>query len=414
MKHMVFYRPFFLVTVFIISSCSILNAQQLSFDSDMVNEANSSRGLGQFNLDVLSNHNALIQWVQDYNESSKLLTKVYFLSNFIFPYHIGSLLNLSFHEFGHGSRAIATGHNASYRIAYSFTNNQFGPDLMGYYDLFFAILLNPTIAGAQTRYTGSKFSHLTEKNSFYDALISSNGVNMETYFSALISDQNHDREQGFIFDYFTYSSAKLAVYKYAVAEELGVFGDTGSDLTAVQQFYNTQYNVTISHADFKRYNLFSYLLSAQTWFYLMAMTDYLFDDKLYFNQLNYYGFRLPEVDFYLNMQGPSYQIRSEYRLNESLSIPFAFEYVFLGDRQTETTIGFVRSWSSFTTKSMLRFGTHMTRTFELMYRFQPKWQFNVGYNSYSARNLFGARHMPSFSDSSLKSDAFFIGTTVLF
>ena len=82
---------------------------------------------------------------------------------------------------------------------------------------------------------------------------------------------------------------------------LKVFGDTGSDLTAVQQFYNTQYNVTISHADFKRYNLFSYLLSAQTWFYLMAMTDYLFDDKLYFNQLNYYGFRLPEVDFYLNL-----------------------------------------------------------------------------------------------------------------
>lgn len=409
-----FFRTIILILI-IISQVSFGYTSSLSFDSGMIAQSNSSRGIAEFNLDFISTTNRLFIWGHDSNGVTRTFLKGYFLMNYFFPYHLGSMINLSYHELGHYNRIIATGQDAYYQVVYSFDSGENGPELHNYFDLFYSILTNPNISGARVVSSGTKYAHLTDDSSRYNALISANGVNSEMYFSAKLSDRNYSMGQGIIFDYFTYQKAKLSLYEYVKAEEDEVFGSGGGDLTTVRSFYETEYGLDLTYDQLKLYSLASYFTSAQTWAYIGAVRKYFYNDQIYFPVSPTSGFRLPEVDFYLNMQGPSYQVRSQYEYDDSTSFPFAIEYVFIGEPCIEYTVGYNKFWTPFfKTKTELRVGKDVGFSQVFSYDLNYNFRLGSGWVHYSGHNLFGARHAPSFAQSNLRSDEIFVFGQYLF
>ncbi|RAP24981.1 hypothetical protein DID73_00310 [Candidatus Marinamargulisbacteria bacterium SCGC AG-343-K17] len=408
------FYPFF-CSILLLCSISI-KGSQFSIDTGLLDSANSNRAIAQFNLDVMGATNDILRWTHKSSQMSRLVTKGYFIANIFLPYHIGSLVNLAYHEFGHGGRADALGYNHYYQLAFSFDDDQHSAKLHTYYDLFFAIMMNPFIEGASASYYGEMYDHISsDEQAFFSALISANGVNNEMFLASRLSDQNYDRGRGTIFDFLTYHQSKLAVYGYARSEEKGVFGDSGlGDLSYVQSYYEDQHKLSVSMSDFKSYNLVAYFFSAQTWAYFNAIPDYIYRDEFNFSMAPFNGWRLPEVDFYLNPQGPSYLVRSQYEWSSSLSIPFAIEYVFLGDQVLEYTVGVRSNWSSFlSTYTECRLGQQVGFSQTVSMALTDRWITGIGWIHYSGKNLYGARHIPSFERSDWRADDFFISTTYL-
>ena len=236
------------------------------------------------------------------------------------------------------------------------------------------------------------------------------------FLASRLSDQNYGRGRGTIFDFLTYHKSKLAMYAYARSEEKGVFGHSGlGDLSYVQSYYEDQHKLSVSMSDFKSYNLAAYFLSAQTWVYWNAISDYIYRDEFYFSMGPLHGWRLPEVDFYLNPQGLSYKVRSQYEWGSSISIPFAVEYVFLGEQILEYTIGVRSNWSStLSTYSECRLGQQVGFSQTVSMAIMDNWVFGAGRIRYSGKNLYGARHTPSFERSDWQADELFVSTTYLF
>ena len=324
---------------------------------------------------------------------------------------------MAYHEFGHGGRADALGYSHYYQLAFSFDDNQHSAELHTYYDLFLAIMMNPVIEGASASWNGSMHDHISmDEDAFFSALISANGVNNEMFMASQLSDKNYVRGRGTVFDFLIYHQSKLATFYYARAEEKKVFGDSASgDLSSVQSYYQDQYNLSISLSDLKSYNWVAYFLSAQTWSYFDAISAYILRDDFYFSMGPVNGWRLPEVDFYLNPQGPSYKVRSQYELNSSVSIPFAIEYVFLGDRVWEATLGMQTKWSTaITTSTECRLGQQLGFSQTLSVGVADNWTVGVGWIHYSGKNLYGARHTPSFERADLRADELFASTTIRF
>ena len=80
--------------------------------------ANSNRAIAQFNLDFMEATNDIFFWM---HTESSLLSKVakgYFIANIFLPYHVGSLVGLAYHEFGHGGRSDALGYDHYYQLAF--------------------------------------------------------------------------------------------------------------------------------------------------------------------------------------------------------------------------------------------------------------------------------------------------------
>ena len=93
-----------------------------------------------------------------------------------------------------------------------------------------------------------------------------------------------------------------------------------------------------------------------------------------------------EVDFYLNPQGLSYKVRSQYEWGSSISIPFAVEYVFLGEQILEYTIGVRSNWSStLSTYSECRLGQQLEFSQTVSMAFMDNWVFGAGWIRYSGR-----------------------------
>ncbi len=385
-----------------------LNAIQVTIDTGLSTPENSNRAISQFNLDVLRLTNGVLEWGHSTSDVGKMMVKSYFVLNYFFPFHVGAGLGLAYHEFGHGGRAVALGYDSHYELVFSFQNDDRSNALGSYFDLFNAILRNPGIEGAYTLFKGAQYSHISsEKRDDFMALIMANGLNNETYFAAQLADYNYTNGRGHVLDIPTYLTTKLSVQNYVKAEESGLFTG-GGDITHLQDYYRKRHQLNLSNEALKTYSMLAFLLSAQTWSYYGAIFDYMWNDQLTFPMSSINGWRLPELDFYLNAQGPSYQVRSNYDLSDSLSFPFAIEYVFLGNRTVEYTVGANMKWTDHVvTRTECRIGGGLGLTQRLTYFITQKLTLSGGWVHYNGHNLFGARHSPSFKRADMQYDEFF-------
>jgi len=393
----------FFIGVHVNANSSIL----LTLDNGYTKANNSNRSILEFAHTVNDLTVRLYQWADQkvqHKYIGNIYLKTYFLYSLFGNYHLGSLNRLTYHEFGHGSRIIAGGHPISdvkYNVVYGeFDAPKSSKNFVNhYFDLWIEILKNPFINGAQagTNKINLKVIPNLNKKS-WNMLISASGVNNEMFLASSMEDKFYHESESSIFNFPTYLATKLSSYHYAKSELNKNSGDDGGDLLGIIQYFKDEKNINLTLNDFKKYNLIACFLSSTFWEYFMGTKDYFLDNQTTVYQNSWGPIRKPNIAFYINQPGLSYEISSGYRINSKTYIPIKIEYVFLGDTQLEGRIGYSRIFKeSFQLSSELRIGKKVGITQSVRYFLSKKIMIQVGYSYYNANNLYGARHIPHIS-----------------
>lgn len=116
-------------------------------------------------------------------------------------------------------------------------------------------------------------------------------------------------------------------------------GQTNSELGRISAAYKTM-DIDLSWKMMGVHSLIAFFGSAEFWGRLFEENDYLTTGDVYIKAPEYKGFRLPNIGFFLNTSGPSYQVNTGYRYGEDWFFPVAIEFVFQGPEKTfEATLG---------------------------------------------------------------------------
>lgn len=115
-------------------------------------------------------------------------------------------------------------------------------------------------------------------------------------------------------------------------------GQANSDLGRIQAAYK-DLGIDVSWKEMGAYGAIAFLGSAEFWGRFFEEVDYISTGDVFIQAPERYGFRLPNLGFYLTSKGPSYMVNTGYRYGESLFFPVALELVFKGDKCLETTVG---------------------------------------------------------------------------
>lgn len=401
-------KKFFFLCFIASLLATLSNAQiKLEYDSGYQLKLNSNRAISNFSHQRIQNINQFYELSDRLfkKKSLSLFRSAYKLGTLIYKQNIENNINLAFHEYGHASRAIAIGYQASYQKVYSFQNQHYATIYQNYYKFLLDLFDHSNYEGAWVIYAGQSFSSLSFLSTAQlNAIISAGGVNNESDLAVLMADQIYSHNQASFLDIFWYSKNKLSVYLYSKDdEENEKEGDYNGDISKLLQFYNTSYDLNMTHKDIQKYNLIAFVLSASTWQYINTGIVSLLRDQNQVKTFNIPFMRLPELDFYLNYQGPSYKLRSALKLSSTMNIPFAYEKVIKGKQQQEFSLGLEKKWGQkIITKTMFIFGEKIEYSQELNYNMFKKFSINMGWFHYNGHNLHGMRHIPNLKEQSLK------------
>ncbi|MBE33434.1 hypothetical protein CL647_04935 [bacterium] len=376
---------------------------EVSLDSGMVIQPYTNRGIGLFTLhnqDLLSS----LYWRFDQRISMIYKPAGVFVRGFLTgllqnQYHLGELYRIAYHELGHGTRAEAFG----YRVMYSTSETE---HVDSYYELLFDLLQYSTaITGAWAHYYDDLNVHDSVDASDESLILSAGGVNNEMYLAQLIENRFYDRRVTSVYDFYHYLSAKLAVDNYVSYEQDDP--DFMGDLYRVKQRYKTK-DIDITYPELKRYNGYAILLSSSFWAFLDGWSRYVVKGIDYIEYYEKFGFRLPDINFFLTSHGPSYHIQSGYRFADNTTVPFAVEYVFIGDQQIEYTMGLKRRWTDHClTQSEIRLGESVGLSQSFRYLLSSKLDMTLGLDLQQFKNLYGERHIKTLADGNHDLDIWF-------
>ena len=403
---------YYLVCIGLVSVAATCFAEKppllaLSIDSDMIIQPYTNRSIGAFSLqgyDVFS----YLYWVTDQKLSlfyrpAGITFRAFLTGLLQYNYHLGLLLGLGYHELGHGTRASAFGYDVSYSTEVS-ERHYFSES---YYELLKDLFnYSSTVTGAYTHYGKGPAVHPSISLADSNLIISAGGVNNEMYLAKLIEDRFYSRGITSVYDFFHYLYPKLGVYHYASYEKKDP--QFQGDLFNVQSFYKSKYNFILSYDDFKRFNGYAILLSSSFWAFIDGWSRYVVKGFDYIHSYEAFNFRLPDVNLFLTSHGPSYHVQSGYRFSNRLLLPFAIEYVFLGDKQLEYTFGLERSWMNrFKTYSELRLGYAVGLSQSLEYAISSRCRIALGVAFHHFNNLYGERHIKTLANGPYDSDSWF-------
>ncbi|MBH38362.1 hypothetical protein CL658_04955 [bacterium] len=376
---------------------------EVSLDSGMLIQPYTNRGIGLF---TLYNHDLLssLYWRFDQRISMIYKPAGVFVRGFLTgllkkQYHLGELYRIAYHELGHGSRAEAFG----YRVMYSTSETE---NVDSYYRLVFDLLRHSTsITGAWAHYYSDLNVHDSVDVSDESLIISAGGVNNEMYLAHLIENRFYDRRVTSVYDFYHYLLAKLAVDNYVSYEQ--DHPDFMGDMYRVRQLYQTK-DIDITYPELKRYNGYAILLSSSFWAFLDGWSRYVVKGIDYIEYYEKFGFRLPDINFFLTSHGPSYHIQSGYRFADHTTVPFAVEYVFIGDQQIEYTMGLQRRWTDYwLTQSEIRWGESVGVSQSFRYSLSSKLAMTLGFDLQQFKNLYGERHIKTLADGNHDLDMWF-------
>ena len=80
---MISFFRIIIITLITISQVSFGYTSSLSFDSGMIAQSNSSRGIAEFNLDFISTTNRLFIWGHESNGVTRTFLKGYFFDELL-------------------------------------------------------------------------------------------------------------------------------------------------------------------------------------------------------------------------------------------------------------------------------------------------------------------------------------------
>tara|TARA_B100001248_G_C27399874_1_gene469239 strand:- start:18187 stop:19365 length:1179 start_codon:yes stop_codon:yes gene_type:complete len=346
--------------------------RSISFDTGYVVHPYSNRAFSSFGVELFEAHDYLFGLVKNkYFEPNGWNRGLLFGADLLILYPLSSAYTISYHEFGHYSRLEAVGHD---------------PHFVGRPNHFFGFFLDKLVhapfGGESTAYPALPALTNDEK-----IVVGGAGVNNEMRFAGDIADRAY-YDYGHVMDFVPYISGKLSSASYASGDE------PGNDMNFVLNAYKAQeYNV--SRADINRANWLSLVLSASTYAYAFGIYDYYTEGETTVKTFEFEGWRLPDLESYINRKGVSYKLKSAYRWDETLILPFSYEVILHGKEQHEVTLGARKLWKEFhnlTTGANLIMSDGIGGNMYVNYPVLKDWAVTVGLDHYDHKSLHGERN----------------------
>lgn len=296
----------------------------LSFDSsylpslifikdDGVKALETNRALADFGVELFQAHSFLFDQLthtRSFDETILFRGALFKLDALVNTYLSWTYLT-AFHEQGHAARFTSRGLGGT---SFDGPNNFFG-----YWLSRFEEPLSGMTRGAPPLNVND------------DIIIAAAGVNNEMRFAGQISDQMYF-SKGHVTDWTPYFWGKVSSLLYT-KDDMG-----GSDFSALLADYRFK-GYDIDRKDIDTGNILSIALSSSTWRYAYGILAYLGSNDTVVQSWEVGGFRIPDLEAYINRRGQSYKIKSGYRVDDNFLIPFSLEFIAKGDDQVEVTVG---------------------------------------------------------------------------
>lgn len=341
-------------------------------------------------------------------------------------------LATSFHEFGH-ARAVAAGggsyHYGSIGYGHEFKVNN-------YWSLSGLRFITPPIGipGSGPAWVNYDLSNISpkihevfggENNSFIVGRAA--GLNNQMLLAKRIAQTAYERN-GHMTYTMHYVTNKMSSFWFALFDrennspkkDSGINDET--DPTAILRGYrNKGYN--IRHSDLMLQSLLS-LLSGTTYSLGTAISKFISQNDPVARPLEFFGFRVPDVNSYINSRGLSFEIESDYKISAALTLGLAYEFIWKGGSGQQFTprvrynlasalSGLNELWMS----GDIVIGNGIGGSFHLDY--QPfdlsdkvswkRFSYFADFNVYHAHTLYGERNIPSLAGAKIIAPEIIIG-----
>jgi hypothetical protein len=263
-------------------------------------------------------------------------------------------------------------------------------------------------------------------NSYYgtnglDIIFSAGGLNNQMLLAKKVSDLVYDNN-GHITYFQHYLGNKIAGYVYSQMDQNANPGDdpifsNNSDIKGILAGYTAKgYGVT--HSDLEQQSLIS-LISGTTYSFLRGYYNYVAAGNSMVTSAEVYGFRVPDINAYINARGLSYEFVTGYRFDPNLRLDLAYERVWKGDANQQLTPKLYFQLASIYPKlNDLWISADVVIGGGLGGSLEAKWTPNIyspvefskrlsyfaRFIVYNAYTLYGERNTPSFSDKDISPE----------
>lgn len=198
---------------------------------------------------------------------------------------------------------------------------------------------------ASTNYIGTPANLLTSGlNQYYgttglNIITSASGLNNQMLLSKKVSDLIYENN-GHITYFQHYLGNKIAGYVYSQMDKNTNPGDdplfaSSSDIGAIIAGYAAK-GYGITHSDLEQQSLIS-LLSGTTYSFLRGYYRYVDSGDPVVETAEISGFRIPDINAYINARGLSYEVVTGYRFSNNFRLDLAYERIWKGDSTQQVT-----------------------------------------------------------------------------
>jgi hypothetical protein len=371
----------------------------LSFDSGYLKPMNSNKAVSGFvfELGELASYGTLERpALKDRDDAAGAALRTGALFLYYGFYH--TVGGVSFHEFGHGSRALASGALfARYfgdGLGTSGDYFSYAGDLavhpgrwwLGEKDTVYSDL------NAAGRYWGVRLNAAGNRlvDDRYGFIATAGGVNNEMFLADRLEERMfYDDGFGSVAFFPVYLAGKVAALTYGAG--------TNSDMGRI--FSNPAYEDRgIRKGDANLADAAALLLSADTYAYLKGAYEYAARGRTAVRTPSVRGFALPGVNAYLQYPGVSYKIASGYAAGRRLKVRFGYEAVLKGGHQGEWDLGAATRVLGATLSAAVvadqdqpKYGSwSIAADRDVLERFNVR----VAADRYDSRTLYGMRNSP--------------------
>jgi hypothetical protein len=377
----------------------------LSFDSRYVVRTYSNAAFAEFGIEFLELTSVAIDVVPAGNRFANIGRG---LLAMVVPGIAGQAFGLSYHEFGHGTRAAAAGYRPRFGLGSISTEAEVEAALArgDLHESFFGYFANSFFEGSGYSLADPDavlFAPLTEQElteTRWRVLMTTGGLNNEMLFAERIEDQIY-RGGGHVGLIGAYVNGKVSAGQYAGG---GVFSDVGN---AVAQYRALGFD--IGESDIDNASTLSFFLSTEGYELIYRLVRVFMGDPLRYQPWTWSGIEPLNTSFFMTRAGLSYRFRSGYRTGP-WRFPVAVERVFNGDGRTELSIG--GEWTGELTgapvalRGEITVGQQLGGMVRAERRFGERFLIGGGYALYDSRNLRGERLIPSLESGPRYHDLF--------
>lgn len=373
----------------------------LSFDTRYVVGTYSNEAWADFGLEALD----LVTWPAEaitlQGGGGNLMRGILLVAGTDF---LARTFKLSYHEFGHGTRAAAVGFRPFFGYGESPTRAELDEirasgglrdDFLSYFlGSFFETAGYTALPDGEVLFTPLEDSALAASG--WDLTWRAAGLNNEMFLTERL-EQRLQRGGAHAGMLSTWVRGKISTIRYAGGKRIG-------DVEAILGWYGER-GYDVEREDLHRAGFISLLLSTTTYELVYRTGRVLAGDPIRYEPWAPYGIELPNIGFYMTTAGVSYRVNAGYRRGR-WRFPVAVEHVMKGLARTEVSLGGEWGPAPYYLATRLTLGEQVEAAASVNRLIRDRFLVSAGYTLYDTRNLHGERMIPSLESGPRYHDVF--------